>query len=102
MPAYRCSTGHVVPGSPSGTVTAKRRGTTVERYAAEVPDSSWRKSSASNATGDCVEVAMANNSALVRNSRNKHGEILAFPPFTWNRFLRSARADHYTPPACRG
>ncbi|WP_399344767.1 DUF397 domain-containing protein [Umezawaea sp. Da 62-37] len=54
-----------------------------------VPDGSWRKSSFSS-IDNCLEVAAYSCSALVRNSRNKHGEFLSFHPITWRNFLRSA------------
>ncbi|MEO6086749.1 MAG: DUF397 domain-containing protein [Umezawaea sp.] len=54
---------------------------------------SWRKSSfsGSGAGSNCLEFAADDSLALVRNSRNKNSEILAFPRARWSAFLRFAR-----------
>ena len=51
-------------------------------------DRSWRKSSYSNGTpeGDCVEVSLAHD-ALVRDSKNQAGEVLAFSTSAWRSFV---------------
>lgn len=49
----------------------------------------WRKSSYSGGTGDssCVEVSLAHN-ALVRDSKNASGDVLAFSGPAWRSLLR--------------
>lgn len=50
----------------------------------------WRKSTKSD-SGGCVEVASAARSVLVRDSKNRGGSMLAFPPEAWSAFLERAR-----------
>lgn len=51
----------------------------------------WRKSSASGASGGCVEVAQADSSVLVRDSRDRPTAILKFSPAEWRRFVSSIK-----------
>ncbi|WP_329793228.1 DUF397 domain-containing protein [Lentzea sp. DG1S-22] len=48
----------------------------------------WRKSSFSGGTGDssCVEVSLAQD-ALVRDSKNASGDVLAFSATAWHSLL---------------
>ncbi|MET9225254.1 DUF397 domain-containing protein [Lentzea sp. NPDC003310] len=48
----------------------------------------WRKSSYSGGTGDssCVEVSLAHD-ALVRDSKNASGAVLAFSALAWRSLL---------------
>lgn len=48
----------------------------------------WRKSSYSGGTedSDCVEVSLAHD-ALVRDSKNSAGEVLAFSTAVWRAFV---------------
>ena len=55
------------------------------------PSAAWRKSSYSNATGDCVEVAPAVDGVLVRHSKRPSAGIIAFPFPVWAAFVREAR-----------
>jgi hypothetical protein len=52
----------------------------------EQADIIWRKSTAS-ATGSCVEVAVAHDSVLIRNSRDPLGVVLSFTRREWASFL---------------
>jgi hypothetical protein len=46
----------------------------------------WRKSSYSgNGGGNCVEVA-SHGQVLVRDSQDRAGAVLRFPPTAWRRF----------------
>ncbi|MFI9815108.1 DUF397 domain-containing protein [Saccharothrix variisporea] len=47
----------------------------------------WRKSTYSD-NDDCVEVALHESGAFVRNTRNRTGESLAFSWSGWRGFLR--------------
>lgn len=49
----------------------------------------WRKSSGSANGGgaDCVEWAVDVDAVLVRNSRDRAGARLSFPPTAWAAFL---------------
>jgi len=50
----------------------------------------WRKSSYSGGTedGDCVEVSLAHD-ALVRDSKNPSGGVLAFGVDAWKNFIEN-------------
>jgi hypothetical protein len=52
----------------------------------------WHKSTFSGSSGDgnCVEVALSPDAALVRDSKNAGGELLGFPTCAWRRFLLGA------------
>ncbi|MEU5849553.1 DUF397 domain-containing protein [Saccharopolyspora shandongensis] len=54
----------------------------------------WRKSTYTD-NYNCVEVALASDSAAVRDSKNPDGGILAFNAQSWHSFLSAVRADHY-------
>jgi Domain of unknown function (DUF397) len=50
----------------------------------------WRKSSYSGANGgNCIEIAAAARTVVVRDSKEPDGPVLAFGPNVWQRF-----ADH--------
>ncbi|MFC3895854.1 DUF397 domain-containing protein [Lentzea rhizosphaerae] len=51
-------------------------------------DRTWRKSSYSNGTeeGECVEVSLARD-ALVRDSKNASGDVLAFSTPAWSALV---------------
>jgi hypothetical protein len=57
------------------------------------PSGSWRKSSFSSYTGNCVEVADgAEGTIRVRDSRNP-GPVLAFSAAKWDAFVGAIRED---------
>jgi hypothetical protein len=62
----------------------------------EEPGIAWRKSPTSD-TGNCVEVAVARGSVLVRDSANRGGALLRFPPVAWSAFLERARSTDPAP-----
>lgn len=49
----------------------------------------WRKSTASNTSG-CLEAATVGGSVLIRDSGNRDGVVLRFPPVAWSAFLARA------------
>lgn len=51
----------------------------------------WRKSSHSTATGNCVEIALTATAAHVRDSKNPGAGALTIPAPAWADFLRAAR-----------
>jgi hypothetical protein len=57
---------------------------------------SWRKSTASNPSGDCVELAaLAGGAVAVRNSRAPGGTALIYTPAEIAAFLAGAKAGEF-------
>jgi len=54
----------------------------------------WRKSTRSNGSGDCVEVA-DNLPGVVglRDSKDPAGPALAFQPSSWTAFIRAVKNE---------
>jgi hypothetical protein len=55
----------------------------------------WRKSKASGAAGNCVEVALVGKSVLIRHSRKPAGPILSFSLSEWTAFLTGVRQGEF-------
>ena len=56
----------------------------------------WRKSSASNPSGDCIEVAALDSGAVaVRNSRDPHGPALVYTRAEIAAFIRGAKDGEF-------
>jgi hypothetical protein len=51
----------------------------------------WRKSTRSGNSGNCVEVADAARVVLVRDTKDREGGTLAFTAEAWQRFIDSRR-----------
>jgi hypothetical protein len=56
-----------------------------------VSPGSWRKSSYCDTGGQCIEVAPAGTSRLVRDSKNPDGSCLALSARAWTAFIRGIR-----------
>jgi len=59
----------------------------------------WRKSLASGANGDCVEVAFTDASVLVRHSHDPLGPRLSFSYSEWSAFLTGILHGEFDPAA---
>ncbi len=57
----------------------------------------WRKSTASGINGNCVEVAVVDDSILVRNSRDPLGSVLTFTRWEWTDFLKGMSNGDFMP-----
>jgi hypothetical protein len=60
----------------------------------DITGAAWRKSSYSGgASGNCVEVAAADRTVAVRDSRDPKGPVLVFRPNDWQRFAAQVKTD---------
>ncbi|MGD0703062.1 MAG: DUF397 domain-containing protein [Trebonia sp.] len=66
--------------------------------ASEPADDVWRKSKESNATGECVEVAITDDAVLVRHSHDPSGPVLSFSHPEWKAFLAGAHKGEFDLP----
>jgi hypothetical protein len=51
--------------------------------------SDWRTSSYTGGQGNCVEVADAARTVIVRDTKDQNGAVLAIPANAWNQFTNS-------------
>jgi Domain of unknown function (DUF397) len=64
----------------------------------ESADDAWRKSKASSANGECLEVAFADDAVLIRHSHDSTGPVLSFSYAEWKAFLIGARNGEFDLP----
>jgi hypothetical protein len=57
-----------------------------EKYA------TWRKSSHSDSSGNCVEVAEADAIGVRDSKQDGHGPTLEFSPIAWRKFLAEGKS----------
>jgi hypothetical protein len=56
----------------------------------------WRKSSHSNNSGNCVEVATTDVTVGVRDSKQHgHGPVLEFNRAAWEAFIHATKAGNF-------
>ncbi|WP_433532450.1 DUF397 domain-containing protein [Micromonospora sp. CA-263727] len=60
--------------------------------ALDLSPAKWRTSTRSVGNGNCVEVAAVDGRIAVRDSKDRHGPVLAFPPSTWHAFVGGLRS----------
>ena len=61
-----------------------------------LPEASWVKSSYSNSTGECVEVAWLRGGGVgVRDSKSPDGPALMFAPEEWDAFAAELHNGGY-------
>jgi len=62
----------------------------------EVAFADWHKSSYSNSSGDCVEVASADRVVGIRDSKQRgRGPVLEFTADAWTAFLRAVKGGQF-------
>ncbi|MDG4814792.1 DUF397 domain-containing protein [Micromonospora sp. WMMD956] len=53
----------------------------------------WRKSTRSNGSGDCVEVAELSGKVGLRDSKDAGGPVLIFEQVPWAAFIEAVKAE---------
>ncbi|MGH3622112.1 MAG: DUF397 domain-containing protein, partial [Sciscionella sp.] len=62
----------------------------------DLSTAAWRKSSFSNGTGLCVEVApLADSRIAMRNSNHPEAGVMLFTPTEMNAWISSAKAGEF-------
>lgn len=59
----------------------------------------WRKSTFSIGNGACVEVRIADDGALMRDTKDRSGPVLRFTPTEWAAFTAGVKAGEFDLPA---
>ncbi|MEV2220528.1 DUF397 domain-containing protein [Nocardia vinacea] len=61
----------------------------------DLSDAEWFKSSHSQPSGDCVEIAFVNGVIGVRDSKDQAGPALVFTPGEWDTFTAGIRSGDF-------
>ena len=62
-------------------------------HAPDLSTATWRRSSRSTATANCVEVAVAGPAVGIRDSKDPDGPVLVLPGAAWTHFVTAIRSD---------
>lgn len=60
--------------------------------ALDLTGADWRTSTRSSGNGNCVEVAGVDGRIAVRDSKDRQGSVLVFPPSAWDAFVTGLTA----------
>ena len=55
----------------------------------------WRKALRSMNNGNCAEIGATPGMVLVRDSKDRWGEVLQYSNASWLEFVREAKAGHF-------
>lgn len=62
---------------------------------ADLTRAAWRKSTRSGSTGACVEVAITSHVVGIRDSKDRTGPSITFPPAAWANFATELKDGLY-------
>jgi hypothetical protein len=65
----------------------------------DVPMTSWKKSTYSSESFNCVEVSISSDRVFVRDSKSPGGTILTCPAEAWQAFISQVRTGSFDLPA---
>ncbi len=63
--------------------------------AMDLTRAAWHKSSRSSGNGNCVEVAILDDSVAVRDTKDRSGPVLVFTPAEWSAFVAGAKGGEF-------
>jgi hypothetical protein len=63
--------------------------------APDLSAATWRKSTRSGVSGNCVEVARLKDTVAVRDSKHPTGPTLMFTPAEWEAFIDGAKEGEF-------
>lgn len=67
-----------------------------DKYKVDLSNASWRKSTRSSGSKDCVEVAFLGNGLTgIRDSKDATGPALVFGPDEWDAFTAGVARGEY-------
>lgn len=63
-------------------------------HAPDLSKATWRRSSRSSGTANCVEVATTGSAVGIRDSKDPDGPVLVLPAASWTHFVTAIRSGH--------
>ncbi|WP_089155888.1 DUF397 domain-containing protein [Micromonospora sp. NBS 11-29] len=55
----------------------------------------WRKSTRSGSSGNCVEIATPPESVMVRDNKDQQGPTLLFTAYRWASFVQAVKSGTF-------